>query len=242
MHEVTIDYHVEGKTFKGLLIHDETASTQHPGVIVSHAYKGQDAFAKEKGRELVKLGYTAFVLDYYGEGKVVATAEEASALMQPLFVDRATLRKRVVAAYEAFKKLPQVAHDKIGAIGFCFGGLAVIELLRSGAGVKGSVSFHGIFGSQLGGMQAKVEPNRYAQNTSILLLNGYEDPMLPEKDVSAFQKELNEAGIDWQMNTYGHTKHAFMVPGVNEGPLKYNPMVAKRAWRSMELFFQEVLK
>lgn len=240
MQEEVIHYQVDGKTFKGLLVYENNAEAR-PGVIVAHAYKGQDHFAQEKARELARLGYTAFAADYYGEGKTVATAEEATQLMQPLFIDRALLRKRIVGAFEALKQQKQVTPEAIGAIGFCFGGLTAIELLRSGADVKGVVSFHGLLGSQLGNMQAQLAPNHYMPSRAILILNGYEDPMVPETDISAIQKEFNDAKIDWQMNTYGHTKHAFMVPEANEGALKYNPLVCKRAWTAMELFFKEIL-
>lgn len=240
MREEVIDYQVEGKTFKGLLVYDENDQKTRPGVIVVHAYKGQDRFAQEKARELVRLGYTAFAADYYGEGKTVATDDEAKQLMRPLFIDRTLLRKRIVGAFEVFKKQKQADPQRIGAIGFCFGGLTAIELLRSGVGVRGIVSFHGIFGSRMGEMQAQLAPNHYIPGTSLLALNGYDDPMLPESDVSAIQKEFNAANIDWQMNIYGHTKHAFMVPEANEGALKYNPVVCKRAWAAMELFFKEI--
>lgn len=241
MHEQVVNYSVEGTNCKGFLVYDETVKERKPGILIAHAYKGLDAFAKDKARELAKLGYVAFAADNYGEGKTVATAEEARQLMLPLFVDRATLRKRIAAALETFKKQPQVDSDNIGAIGFCFGGLTVIELLRSGTGCKGAVSFHGVLGSTLGETQAKLEPNHYTPHTSLLILNGYEDTMVPEKDISSIEKELNEAQIDWQLTTYGHSKHAFMVPTANEGVFKYNPVVAKRAWQAMELFFNEIL-
>lgn len=241
MREQVIEYQVEGVTCKGFLVYDETAKERKAGILLAHAYKGQDDFAKDKARELAKLGYVAFAADNYGGGKTVTTAEEAMQLMRPLFADRATLRKRIVAALETFKKQPQVNPEKIGAIGFCFGGLTVIELLRTGKGCKAAVSFHGLLGSTLGETQAKLEPNHYTPRTSLLILNGYEDPMVPEKDISTIEKELNEAQIDWQLTTYGQTKHAFMVPTANEGPFKYNPVVAKRAWQAMQLFFQETL-
>lgn len=241
MHEEIVEYQVGGVKFKGFLAYGEGSKTSRPGIIIAHAYRGLDAFAKEKARELARLGYVAFAADVYGDGKTVSTAEEAEKMMQPLFIDRATLRKRIVEAYETLKKHAQVNPQQIGAIGFCFGGMTAIELLRSGAGVKGVVSFHGILGDRLGDMQAKLEPAHYLPQSSILILNGYDDPLVPEKDVSAIQKELNDAKIDWQMNNYGHTKHAFMVPEANEGALKYNPTVCKRAWNAMELFFKEIL-
>lgn len=242
MREEVIDYQLEGKNYKGLLVFDEGTKEARPGILIAHAYKGLDTFAKEKARDLASLGYVAFAADLYGDGLTTTSAEEAMKLMQPLFVDRATLRKRIVGSFDVFKKFPQVDPKRIGAIGFCFGGATLIELLRSGSPVKGVVSFHGILGSHVGDKQAKLEPNHYTPGSAILILNGYEDPMVPESDVSSIQKELNDANIDWQMTTYGHTKHAFMNPEAHQGPMQYSPTVSKRAWASMELFFKEILK
>lgn len=242
MREEVIDYQIEEKEFRGLLVFDEEKKGKGAGVLIAHAWMGLDSFAKEKAHELASLGYVAFAADLYGEGLTVTTAEEAQKLMLPLFIDRATLRKRIVGAFELFKNQTQVDPKKIGAIGFCFGGATVLELLRSGTGVRGVVTFHGIVGDKIGENQAKLQPNKYLPQTSLLILNGYEDPMVPEQDISRIQKELNDANIDWQITTYGHTKHAFMNPEAHEGPLQYNPTVCKRAWASMELFFKEVLQ
>jgi len=238
-----INYTVDGKTFKGFVAYDPTIKEKRPGILVAHAWQGQDNFAKEKAKELAGLGYVGFAADVYGDGVSVDSNEKAEELMAPLFKDRASLRKRIVAAYEALRKLPYVDPKRIGAIGFCFGGLTVIELLRSGADLHGVVSFHGLLGFDMGKMKAKAEPNAKKLNGPILILHGHDDPLVSTAHIQGIQKELTDAGVDWQMHIYGHTSHAFTNPQANDKNLGliYNQKAAKRSWQSMINFFQETL-
>lgn len=242
MHIETIEYKYEGTTFKGHVVYDSQNKKKRPGVLIAHAWMGQDNFAREKAKALAELGYVAFAADLYGNGKAVTTPEEAGKLMMPLFLDRKTLRGRIVAAYEALAKHPQVDADRLGAIGFCFGGLTVIELLRSGVKTKGIVCFHGVLGNKLGESKAKTEPDAKKLHGAILVLHGHDDPMVSQADIQALEKEFTDAGVDWQINIYGHTSHAFTNPEANdkERGLIYNPRTNKRAWQSMKSFFEDV--
>ena len=150
------------------------------------------------------------------------------------------MQKRIIASYETLIKQPGVDKSRIGAIGFCFGGLTVIELLRSGTPVKSVVSFHGV----LGNAGAKTVPIATNIKGSILILHGYDDPLESTSDVLNTQKEFNEAGIDWQMDIYGHTSHAFTNPQSHDivKGLIYNEKANKRSWIAMKNFFEETLK
>ena len=145
----------------------------------------------------------------------------------------------MIAAYETLINQAGVDQSRIGAIGFCFGGLSVIELLRSGTPVKSVVSFHGV----LGNTGAKTVPIAKNIKGSILMLHGYEDPLVPINDVLNIQKEFNDAGVDWQMDIYGHTSHAFTNPQAHDTKkgLIYNEKINKRAWLAMKNFFEETL-
>ncbi len=214
-----------------------------PGILVAHAWRGQDDFAREKARELAKLGYVALAADVYGGGKCVSDTE-APAMMKPLFLDRALLQERILAALDVLKKHSHVDSTRIGAIGFCFGGLTVIELMRTGVPVQGIVSFHGLLGDSLG--ESKATPGARAKKIhgSILILHGYEDPLVSPHDIATLQKEFNDAGADWEMNTFGRTAHAFMNPNAQDHThgLVYNERTAKRAWQDMIEFFNEILR
>jgi len=241
MDKHSLFYSHNGVSFKGYVTYNSTTTEKRPAILVAHAWRGQDDFARQKAEELASLGYVALAVDYYGDGKEVQSSDEAAALMLPLFQDRALLLARMQAAFRALQAHPLVDPTKIGGIGFCFGGLAIIELFRSGVPLTAVASFHALLGHQMGDIQAKKLPLSKDIQGSILILHGYNDPSVSESDIRATQKELDDAHIDWQMHTFGGTMHAFMVPGTNspQSGLKYNERSAARAWRAMQEFFRE---
>lgn len=243
MHETNIHYRSGSHEFHGFLAVEETGPTKKPGILIAHAWKGQDQFARETARDLAKQGYVVLAADLYGQGIAVNSNEEAFALMAPLFVDRLELQNRILAAYDTLKSNPQVDPKRIGAIGFCFGGLTVIELLRSGAKLRGVVSFHGVLGDTMGELRAKPGVRNEEVSGSILILHGHEDPLVSPQDLSNLQQELTNAKADWQLNIYGHTLHAFTNPEAHQSSLGlvYNKRSANRAWLAMQNFFNEVL-
>jgi len=239
MQENYISYQAGDIQCKGYLV-SHNKDEHLPGILVVHAWHGQDEFAREKARALAKLGYIVLAVDMFGNGKNATDDDEAMSLIGPLYADRELMQKRVVAAFDTLVKQPGVDKYRIGAIGFCFGGLTVIELLRSGTPVKSVVSFHGIL-SHLG---AKTVPLASNIKGSILILHGYDDPRVPMSDVLDIQQELNDAKIDWQMNIYGLTSHAFTNPNANDKNkgLVYSDKANKRSWIAMNNFFQETLQ
>ena len=243
MYQETIPYYIDDHKFVGHLVSPE-GSQKRPAIIIAHAWKGRDEFARHKAEELAELGYVAFAADLYGEGKVVESDEEASALMMPLFLDREQLQSRIIAAYEIVRNHPMVDGSRIGGIGFCFGGLTIIELLRSGVDIRGVVSFHGVLGIRKGDSQARTVPIAPSIKGALLILHGYEDPLVSDEDIKRIQQEMTEANVDWQMYIYSHTVHAFTNPQVHnyEGGLSHQPKSSKRAWQAMQNFFEEVFQ
>lgn len=239
----TVSYQCGETTCLGHLAYDDSQSGQRPCVIIAHAWKGLDNFVREKAKALVELGYVAFAADLYGNGSQPESNDEAGAMMMPLFLDRKLLRERIVSAYETAAGFDQTDPKKMGAMGFCFGGLTVIELLRSGADLQGVVSFHGLLGHTLGEMNAPVIPNAKKLKGSLLILHGNDDPMVPSDDVVSIQKEMTNAEVDWQMHIYGNTTHAFTNPAADdaENGMLYNPVAEKRSLQAMNNFFTEVM-
>ncbi len=239
-----VTYQIDGKSYHGYWAFpkgEDLTLQRRPAILVAHAWMGQDQFARDKAEALAELGYIGFAVDLYGEGKTTSSPEEAQRLMMPLFQDRALLQKRIRAGFDVVRQHPGVDPSYIGAIGFCFGGLTVIELLRSGAEVSGVVSFHGTLGNKLKNKQAQTVPIATSIKGSLLLLHGYEDPLVSLEDIAHMQKELNDAKVDWQMNVYGHTSHAFTNPEAHdtEHGLVFQPLSSERAWWSMIHFFSE---
>jgi dienelactone hydrolase len=215
---------------------DETRPGPLPGVLISHAWGGRGEFECDKARMLAGLGYSAFALDLYGKGVLGSGPEENSQLMKPFVEDRAMLQSRLSTALETFRAQPEVDADRVAAIGFCFGGLCVLDLARIGAPVRGVVSLHGLFGPPGNTTGKKI-------GAKVLALHGHDDPMVPVEMVNALEQELTEAGADWQIHAYGNTMHAFTNPAANDpghGTV-YNPVAARRAWMATQDFLAEVL-
>jgi dienelactone hydrolase len=170
----------------------------------------------------------------YGKNKMGQTKEEKIALIQPFMQDRTLLKQRILAAFDVIQKNPHVDEKRIGAMGFCFGGLCVLDLARSGAHVKGVVSMHGL-------LQAPPFAHQIIQ-ASILALHGYDDPMVTPDQVMQFADEMTEAKVDWQFVMYGNTMHAFTNPQANDPGFGtvYNPKANARAWIAVKEFFKEV--
>jgi len=232
-----IDYRDGDTSCKGLLAFDEQRSGPLPGILISHAWGGREEFFVQKGRELARLGYAAFALDMYGDGKLGHSVEENSALMTPFVQDRALLSRRINAALTAMRALPQIDARRIGAMGYCFGGMCVLDLARSGADVRGVVSLHGLLKPPGTGGNNKIK-------AKVLALHGHDDPMVPVADVVAFEQEMTEAKVDWQVHVYGGAKHAFTNPEATDhsAPTVYNAAADRRSSTALVNFFEEVLR
>lgn len=225
----------------GYIAYPEKKQEKHPGIVIAHAWKGVDEFVQKKALALAELGYVAITADVYG-GVHANSDDEAFALMSPLFVDRALLQKRIVSAYEFLKELPGVDNERIGAIGFCFGGLTVLELLRSGCPVKGIVSFHGVLGTNMKDLAAKTTPSKLLSGKSALFLHGDLDPLVSEADIQTLKKGLTDSKVDWQFHIFGNAVHAFTNPEAHDfaGGLSYDQNADKRSWKMMQDFFNEL--
>jgi dienelactone hydrolase len=232
-----VEYAHEGEILEGFFAWNDEREAPLPGVLIAHAWGGRDAFVCDKARVLAGLGYAAFALDMYGKGVLGSGPEENAKLMQRFTSDRATLQTRMHAALAALRQQTEADAGRIAAIGFCFGGLCVLDLARTGADLRGAVSFHGLLappGNTSGqSIQAKL-----------LILHGYRDPLAPPPQLTALAEELTAAGADWQIHCYGNALHAFTNPKANDPAFGtvYDPSAERRSWQSMRNFLEEVLK
>ncbi len=231
-----IEYYDQDTLLEGYYAYNDNGLPKKAAVIVAHDWSGHNDFACQKAERLAELGYVGFALDMYGKGKVGKDNAEKLALMSPLMEDREKLKKRILAAYDTVSKLDCVNPAKIGAIGFCFGGLCVLDLARCNVDVRGVVSFHGLLSAP---ENSKLKSTR----TKMLVLHGHDDPMVTPAAVNDFENEMTEAQADWQVHIYSQTKHAFANPQANDEKLGtvYNALTDKRAWIAMKSFFEEIL-
>lgn len=233
--ESTVDYADGNTALQGFVARDEAFSSKKPVILICHAWGGRDNFVADKARKLAALGYAGFALDMYGKGITGGDREQNAKLMRPFMEDRALLQRRITAALDTVRRLPYADANKIAAMGFCFGGLCVLDLARTGADIKGVVSFHGLLGA----------PGNTARNiikAKVLALHGRDDPMVPPEQVLAFQEEMTQAGADWQFVSYGHTMHAFTNPVANDPGFGtvYQADADRRSWQAMQAFFSEL--
>ena len=236
MAEKFVEYEHEGAVLEGFMAWDDTRGGPLPGVLVSHAWGGRGDLECDKARELASLGYCGFALDVYGKGIRGSGPEENAKLMQPFLEDRGLLQSRMAAALETLRAQEEVDAARCAAIGFCFGGLCVLDLARTGSDVRGVVSLHGLFNppGNTAGTQIRAK---------VMALHGHDDPMVPVEAVNALEAELSEAGADWQIHVYGGTMHAFTNPQANDPAhgTVYNAVANRRAWVVTRDFLEEVL-
>ena len=231
-----IEYHDGATCLEGYFACDDRQTGPRPAVLISHAWVGRDEFVCAKARKLAELGYAAFALDMYGKGILGRNAEENARLMMPFIEDRALLQRRITCALETLRLQPEVDAQRIAAMGFCFGGLCVLDLARTGADLAGAVSFHGLFKPPGNTAGVKIR-------AKVLAMHGHDDPLAPPEDVLALEKELTEAGADWQIHVYGNTVHAFTNPQANDPAFGtvYNPLADRRSWTALQNFLSETL-
>lgn len=229
-----VPYEVDGVKLEGVLV-AEAGGGPRPGLVLVPNWLGVSEANVKQAQLIASRGYVVFVADTFGVKARPKNTDEAGKASGALKADRATLRKRVGKALEVLKaqKLPALDATKLGAIGFCFGGTAALELARSGAAVAGVVSFHG-------GLDSPSPDDAKRITARVLALHGADDPFVPPAEVAAFEAELRAAKVDWQLVSYGNAVHSFTDVDANlVGKAHYNATVAARAYAAMDAFFAE---
>jgi dienelactone hydrolase len=231
-----VEYKQGDTVLEGYLAWDDAAKGKHPGVLVVHAWMGLDDNARHRADMLAELGYVAFAADIYGKGVRPKNRDEAGKLAGQYKTDRKLLRERVNAGLAELLKQTNVDATKTAAIGYCFGGTTVLELARSGAHVTGVVTFHG-------GLDSPTPADGKAITAKLLVLHGAADPYEKPTDFAAFQKELADAKIDWQLVEYGGAVHCFTDHGAGSDSstgCAYDAAADARSWTAMRAFFDEI--
>lgn len=233
-----VEYKDGDVTCEGYLAYDDAIAGPRPGVLVVHEWMGQGPYAKMRADMLAQAGYVAFAADIYGKGIRPRNTDEAATQASTYRKDRQLMRRRAQVALQVLADNRSVDRKKIAAIGYCFGGGTVLELARSGANLAGVVSFHGNLDT----------PNPAdAENVKgkVLVLHGGADPYVPAEQLAAFEKEMTDAGVDWQMVVYGGAVHSFTNLDSGTDASKgaaYNEKADKRSWLVMKQFFDEIFK
>ena len=230
-----IEYGEGDLLFSGLLAWDDDFAGPRPGVLVAHTIRGRSPFEEGKAKVLAELGYAALAIDVYGASQIGGSADQMKANMDALRANREELQDRLTLSLAAMQQQPEVDKEKCAAIGFCFGGLSVIDLARRNAPLSGVVSFHGLFDAP-GNIDARQS------DCKVLALHGWDDPLATPEAVAAFAEEMTFRDIDWQLHAYGHTQHAFTNPAANDigrGTV-YHAAADRRSWVAAKNFLSEL--
>lgn len=234
-----IEYKDGDVTLEGYLAWDDARvkpGVSAPGVLIVHQWLGLTQNEKMRAGMLAELGYVAFACDIYGKTARPKDRSEAPQFAGKYKGDRQLFRRRLNLGLSELLKQTGVDAKRVAAIGYCFGGTGVLELARSGAQVQGVVSFHG-------GLDSPTPADGKNVKSKVLVLHGADDPFVPQKDIEAFVKELNEGKVDWQMVSYSGAVHAFTQKEAgndNSRGAAYNENADRRSWVAMKAFFEEL--
>lgn len=240
--EEPVTYKDGETTMKGFVVYDDAKQGKRPGVIVVHEWWGITKHIHSEARRIASLGYTAFIVDMYGDGKTTDNPKDAGALSGAVRKNPAAMQSRFKAAMATLSKHPTVDASRIGAMGFCFGGSVVLDMARAGTDLKGVAAFH----AGLGASGAQAEPGKV--KAKIIVLNGADDPFIKPDSVDAFKKEMDGAKVDYRYINYPGAVHAFTNPEATAAGKKFNLPVAyhadadKKSKAEAGKFFAEVFK
>jgi dienelactone hydrolase len=202
-------------------------------ILVYPTIMNQSGVVLDKAVSLAEHGYLAFVADFYGRNpKTFEESREFAAEIRPQPQD---FRRRLRQAIHALVSLPGADGLPLGAIGFCMGGGAVLELAREGAPLEVVASFHGLLATELPAEPGKV-------TARILVCHGDADPMVPRSHVVRFWEEMDAAGADWHFHSYSGVKHGFTNPHSPPGnpAVGYDASADRQSWAAMFELFDEV--
>jgi dienelactone hydrolase len=224
-----ITYKVKGIDHIGYIASGVEKGEKKPGVIIVHEWWGHNEYARSRADKLAKLGYVAMAIDMYGEGKQANHPKDAGAFAKKTMSNFKLAKKKFKNALNILKKRDDVDKNKIVAIGYCFGGGVVLNMMRAGLDLDLVASFHG-------SLNAAVKARKNKFKGKVLVYNGGADPMVKPKDISAFKSEMEKLNINYSFVNYPGALHAFTNKGADEYgkkfnlPLGYNKVADEKSW------------
>ncbi|MDZ4687634.1 MAG: dienelactone hydrolase family protein [Planctomycetaceae bacterium] len=234
----TIKYQDGGTECVGFLAWDDAVEGQRPGVLVVHEWWGLNDYARNRAKELAKLGYVAFAADMYGEGKTVEHPQDAGAMAAKVRANVEAWRKRAQAGLAVLTSQPQCDATKLAAIGYCFGGSTALQLAYTGADLDAVATFHAA-------LPTPSDAEAKAVKARVLICHGADDKFIPEEAIKAFKGALDKAAAKYEFVAYPGAVHSFTVPdaGKHNNPgMQYQAAADKDSWDRMTKLFAETLK
>ena len=222
-----VSYQVNGQPYEGYFV---SPSPGAPLILLVHDWDGLTDYEVKRADMLADLGYAVFAADLFGAGVRPTEEKDKRRLTGELYKDREKMRVLLRGALETAKSKGASAHNAV-AMGYCFGGAAVLEFARSGADMKGFVTFHG-------GLSTPPGQDYSQTKGKLLILHGTADTSVTMDDFAGLAKALEEKGVSHEMITYGGAPHAFTVFGSD----RYREDADKKSWKRFTEFLAETLK
>ena len=236
-----VEYKAGDTPLKGYIAWDDAIKGKRPAVLVVHEWWGLNDYARMRARMLAEMGYTAMAVDMYGNGKQATHPDDAGKFASEARKSLPVAEARFKAAMKLLQQEKSVDPKHIAAIGYCFGGGIVLEMLRRGVKLDGVASFHGTLPGQTVAKPGTIK-------TKVLVLNGADDPFTTKEQIDAFKKEMETARIDYRFISYPGAKHGFTNPDATKYgtefnmPLAYNAEADTLSWQELDLFLKEIFK
>jgi len=236
-----IKYELDGISLTGYLAYDDKLKGKRPGVLVVHEWWGLNDYVRSRARKLAELGYIAFALDMYGDGKLAKHPKDAGRFAAQVKKNMKLEAARFDIALKQLTANELTDAERIAAVGYCFGGGVVLEMARRGKPLKGVVSFHGSLDASQAARKGEIK-------AKILVLNGAEDPFVKEESIIAFRKEMKDAEAKVQFVNLAGAKHSFTNPGATAIgkkfglPLEYNKQADQKSWQQMIVFLKGIFE
>lgn len=236
-----VDYTGDGVTMKGFIAYNEADTNLKPAVLIVPEWWGIGDYTRGRAKQLAELGYVAFAIDMYGEGKTAETPDEAGSLATPFYAPTKLAQNRFDAALAKLKTVKGVDTTKIAAIGYCFGGAMVLNMARLGEPLKGVVSFHGNLVGSAPAVKGLIKAD-------VLVCHGNADQFVPATEVATFKKQMDSIGASYTFKGYDSATHAFTNPMATEKgkkygiPIAYNAAADTASFNEMKAFFEKIFK
>ena len=231
-----VEWTLDGTTFDSRLVYDDETTTKRPGLLMVPNWFGINDTAIEKAKKIAGKDYVILLTDVYGKGTRPKRNEDAKAAVAPLYKDRALMRKRVGKAFEqlgaAAAEAP-IDRSRLAAIGFCFGGAAVLDLARSGAPAKAVVAFHGDLSTDDPALDRNIKAR-------VLVMNGADDAFTMP-DAPKFTEAMKQSPADWEFVEIGHAVHCFTETEETSstGMCRDNAKAAARSYAMMHAWLAQ---
>lgn len=233
-----VTYATDSTSLNGYIAYDENKQGKRPGILIVHEWWGHNEYVRERADMLAELGYTAFAVDMYGDGKQANHPDDAGKFAMSVMSNLPEASARFNAAIALLKEQETVDKEKLAAIGYCFGGSVVLTMANSGADLEAVAAFHS-------GVALPVMPNQDLK-ARVLVCNGADDPFVSAESVTTFKTAMDSIGATYEYIAYPGVVHSFTSKEADangekfEMPLAYDADADQKSWESLQQLLNEV--